>query len=68
MHVQDRLALDFSLKVGSVSQQVEVTAGEPVLRTQNADLGSVVSEQQINELPLNGRRYADLALLEPGVQ
>ena len=68
VHVQDRLNLDFSLKVGSVSQEVVVTTGEPVLRTQDADLGSVVSEQQINDLPLNGRRYADLALLEPGVQ
>ena len=68
VHVQDRLNLDFSLKVGAVSQEVVVTTGEPVLQTQNADLGSVVSEQQINDLPLNGRRYADLALLEPGVQ
>src|ERR1700693_310144 len=68
VHVQDRLNLDFSLKVGSVGEEVVVTTGEPVLQTQNADLGSVVSEQQINDLPLNGRRYADLALLEPGVQ
>jgi hypothetical protein len=67
VHVQDRLDIDFSLKVGTVQQEVVVTGGEPVLQTQNADLGSVVNEQQINDLPLNGRRYADLALLEPGV-
>src|SRR5579862_5108892 len=67
VHVQDRLSIDFALKVGTVQQEVVVTGGEPVLQTENADLGSVINEQQINELPLNGRRYADLALLEPGV-
>lgn len=68
VHVQDRLSINFSLKVGSVTQEVLVTAGEPLLQTETADIGSVINEQQINDLPLNGRRYADLALLEPGVQ
>src|SRR5579864_5383696 len=68
LHVQDRLSVDFTLKVGSVKQEVVVTAGEPLLQTQTADVGSVVDEQRVNDLPLNGRRYADLALLEPGVQ
>ena len=68
VHVQDRLSLQFVLKVGSVSQEVLVSSAEPILQTQTADLGSVIQESQINDLPLNGRRYADLALLEPGVQ
>jgi Carboxypeptidase regulatory-like domain/TonB dependent receptor len=68
LHVQDRLAIDFTLKVGSVKQEVVVTAGEPLLQTQIADIGDVVDTRQVNDLPLNGRRYADLALLEPGVQ
>jgi len=67
VHVQDHISLDFTLKVGSVKQQVVVEAGEPILQTQTADVGSVVNEKHINDLPLNGRRYADLALLEPGV-
>ena len=67
VHVQDRLSLDFALKVGAIKQEVEVTTGEPVLQTQTADVGGVVNEESINDLPLNGRRYADLALLEPGV-
>ena len=67
LHVQDHLAINFALKVGSVSTEIVVTGGEPALETQSADLGSVVNEQRINDLPLNGRRYADLALLEPGV-
>lgn len=68
LHVQDRLTIDFTLKVGSINQEVVVSAGEPLLHTQNADVGSVVDEERVNDLPLNGRRYADLALLEPGVQ
>ena len=67
LHVQDHLAINFALKVGSVSTEIVVTGGEPALETQSADLGSIVNEQRINDLPLNGRRYADLALLEPGV-
>ncbi|MGH9744302.1 MAG: carboxypeptidase regulatory-like domain-containing protein [Candidatus Acidiferrum sp.] len=68
LHVQDRLSINFTLKVGSIKQEVVVTAGEPLLQTQTADVGNVVDTQSINDLPLNGRRYADLALLEPGVQ
>ncbi len=37
------------------------------MQTQSAEVGSVVSAQQINDLPLNSRRYADLALLSPGI-
>jgi hypothetical protein len=68
LHVQDRLSIDFTLKVGSMTQEVVVNEGEPLLQTQTADVGNVVDTQRINDLPLNGRRYADLALLEPGVQ
>jgi Carboxypeptidase regulatory-like domain len=68
VHVQDRLSINFTLKVGSVKQEVVVTGAEPLLQTQTADVGNVVDSEKINDLPLNGRRYADLALLEPGVQ
>jgi len=68
VHVQDRLSLNFSLKVGSVVEQVVVIGAEPLLQTQTADVGNVIDTRRVNDLPLNGRRYADLALLEPGVQ
>lgn len=68
IHVQSRVEVDISLKVGSAQQEVTVTAAEPLLQTQTANLGNVVGTQQMVDLPLNGRRYADLALLEPGVQ
>lgn len=68
IHVQSRPSLDFTLKVGDVTQVLEVAAVTPLLNTQTADVGGVVQEQQIKDLPLNGRRYADLALLEAGIQ
>ena len=66
--VQSRPSIDFDLKVGDVTQTLEVQSATPLLNTQTADVGGVVQEQQIRDLPLNGRRYADLALLEPGIQ
>lgn len=66
--VQSRPAVDFTLKVGSSTTVVEVTSITPVLQTETAELGGVVQSQQINDLPLNGRRYSDLALLEAGIQ
>jgi hypothetical protein len=68
VHVQDRLSIDASMKPGAVAEEVVVTGGEPLLHTETADVGGVVNSRQANDLPLNGRRYADLALLEPGVQ
>lgn len=65
--VQSRPSIDFTLQVGSVTQTLEVQSVAPLLQTQTADVGGVVQQQQIRDLPLNGRRYADLALLEPGI-
>jgi hypothetical protein len=68
IHVQARPSIDFTLKVGEVSEAVQVESQSPLLQTQSADVGGVVQEKQIRDLPLNGRRYADLALLEAGIQ
>jgi hypothetical protein len=64
--VQSRIAMNFSLKVGGVSEQVVVSDTGAQLDTQSADLGGVVGTKTINDLPLNGRVYAQLALLEAG--
>src|SRR5690242_1265517 len=60
-------ALNVSLTVGDVSQTVEVTGAAPVIETENATLSGNVQSAQIVELPLNGRDWASLATLEPGV-
>jgi hypothetical protein len=66
--VQSRPSIDFTLKIGDASQTVQVESTAPLLNTQTADVGGVVQQKQIRDLPLNGRRYADLALLEAGIQ
>lgn len=60
--------IDFSLTVGGVQQTVDVTAAPPLLQTENASLGNVVGPDRIENLPLNGRKFNDLAILTPGVQ
>jgi hypothetical protein len=65
--VQSRAQVDFALALGSVKQQVLVSASSPLLETQSAEVGGVLSTNTINDLPLNGRDYDQLALLEPGI-
>ncbi|MFZ0595113.1 MAG: carboxypeptidase regulatory-like domain-containing protein, partial [Bryobacteraceae bacterium] len=60
--------LDFVLQVGSVQQTLEVQSAAPLLQTENATLGGVVGTERIENLPLNGRKFDDLAKLTPGVQ
>jgi hypothetical protein len=60
-------ALNLALTVGDVSQTVEVTGAAPIIETENATLSGNVQSAQIVELPLNGRDWASLATLEPGV-
>jgi Carboxypeptidase regulatory-like domain/TonB dependent receptor len=59
--------INFALQVGSTTQQVTISSEIPLVNTQDSTLGGTVSEQQISELPLNGRNYIDLTLLKPGV-
>ncbi|MGC2170334.1 MAG: carboxypeptidase-like regulatory domain-containing protein [Candidatus Sulfotelmatobacter sp.] len=67
LNVEQNQRLDFQLHVGSVSQTAEVTGEAPLLESETASLGDVVSAPQVEELPLNGRRYTDLASLTSGV-
>src|SRR5436190_22077995 len=59
--------LDFKLAVGSLEDTVEVTAEAPVLQTESATVGEVISGNTVNSLPLNGRNTGQLSLLLPGV-
>jgi hypothetical protein len=66
LEVGQKLALTFSLTVGSVKQGVDVTTVGEVLHTTDASVGEVVESQSIRELPLNGRMLIDLVLTVPG--
>ena len=67
LKVQDRLRLDFTMAVGSVSENVEVNAETPLIQSETSSLGQVITTTQITELPLNGRDYIQLATLSTGV-
>src|SRR5208283_827846 len=67
VNVQDRVGVDMKLEPGAVSETVEVTSQKPQLETETSELGQLVDSQRINALPLNGRNYAQLALLGVGV-
>ncbi|HEY6274316.1 MAG TPA: TonB-dependent receptor [Terriglobales bacterium] len=58
--------LNFSLKVGVVSQQVEVKAEAGQLQTANSSISQVIGSQAMVDLPLNGRQFTQLVLLAPG--
>lgn len=58
--------VDFRLEPAAVSERVEVTPDMPIARTTTPQLGGVLSEQQIQELPVNGRDLISLAYLVPG--
>jgi hypothetical protein len=59
---------DIALQVGTITESVSVTAEPPLLNTENGAIkGDVITNQQINEIPLDGRDFFDLALMVPGV-
>jgi len=58
--------LDFNMKVGQISQTVEVLAVAPILQTQDAQVGTVINNVVTENIPLITRNYGELALLTPG--
>src|ERR1700682_1724424 len=67
LQVQQVARIDFQLKVGSITEAVEVSGGAPLLTTENATLGTVIDNQLSVELPLNGRNFIQLIALSPNV-
>jgi len=56
------------LEVGGITDSVEVTGVNPILQTENAVVSEVITGETVVALPLNGRNFAQLTLLTPGVQ
>ncbi len=67
LELNQKARLDFQLEVGQQAETVEVSSAAPLLKTEDATLGSVVDHRRIVELPLNGRNFAQAATLMPGV-
>jgi len=67
IQISQQAKIDMSLQVGEVQQTVEVQSTTPLLQTESATLAGVVGQERIENLPLNGRKFNDLAILTPGV-
>src|SRR5206468_7129161 len=61
-----QLRRDFVLKIQTLSEAVTVIAESPVVDTTKSEVAGVVTQQQIQTLPVNSRQYLNLALLMPG--
>jgi hypothetical protein len=66
MEAKQIVRLDFKLELGGLAESVEVTSATPVLQTESATVGQVISGTTLNDLPLNGRNTGQLALLLTG--
>ena len=67
LDLQQRLNVVLKLEPGSVTQTVTVSSAPPLLETQQAAVGQVISTQTINDTPLNGRNWVYIAQLTAGV-
>lgn len=67
LHVGDKLVVNLNLEVGQMTETVSVSGDTTPVDTRSAEVSSLIAEKQITELPLNGRNYAQLVLLVPGV-
>lgn len=67
LQVATDLRIDFVLPPGEVSETVMVSGEAPLVNTVNAVLGGTLSNEAINDLPLNGRDFQNLVVLRPGI-
>jgi Carboxypeptidase regulatory-like domain len=65
--VDQRVRIDVTLEVGTVSEAVTIEARSPLVQTSSSELGTTVNEEQIKTLPLNGRNFVSLTRTIPGV-
>lgn len=65
--VASEAVVDLALEVGQVAESLTVTAEVPAVQTTSAQLSGLVGDKEIRDLPLNGRSFEQLALLQPGV-
>ena len=65
--VDQRVRADIKLEVGAMTESVEIVAQTPLVQTSSSDLSTTVTEEQIKQLPLNGRNFVSLTRSIPGV-
>ena len=66
--VEERVRVDFALEIGDAATTISVKEEVPLVESQTASLGQVISARSLQELPIRGRNVFDLVGLAPGVQ
>ncbi len=67
LHVEDQVSIDYTLSIGSVSENVTVDASTALIETQSPTVSQVIEGRQVLDTPLNGRNVMNLVTLTPGV-
>src|SRR5713226_2756314 len=67
VQVQQRAVVDITLQVGAIAEHITVTNMAPLIETETSEIGQVVDNRRVVNLPLNGRNFAQLAQLSAGV-
>jgi hypothetical protein len=67
LQVNQRARVDVTLEVGRLEETMTVVSSAPLVRTDSSEVGTVIEERAIKELPLNGRNFATLVYLTPGI-
>jgi hypothetical protein len=65
--VDQRVRIDATLEVGAMTESVTIEATTPLVQTSSSELGTTVTQEQIEALPLNGRNFVSLTRTVPGV-
>ena len=65
--VSETLTKNFALSLGEMSEVVEVTTASELVQSSSSELGTVINERTVEDLPLNGRNFTQLLTLTPGV-
>jgi hypothetical protein len=65
--VAQSATVDMELRLGQITNQVKIVADAPAVSVTSADISGLVGQQQVKDLPLNGRSYDELMTLNPGV-
>ena len=68
VNVAQTLLVNIQLKLGAATETVEVTTAPPLMQTEEASVGQVITQESVNSLPLNGRNFTFLAQLGAGMQ
>lgn len=67
LNVNDRLRVDIRLETGTIDEAITVVGQTPLIRTQDATIGTLIPGSQVERMPLNGRNIVQLVAMQPGV-